>query len=449
MSVFSTETIFAPCTAIARTGLSVVRVSGAQAFASLERLTGQPVAKFTARMARLCTLKDAQGQVIDEALVLPFRAPNSFTGEDCVEYHLHGGRAVYQAVHNFLSTQPQHRMAEAGEFTRRAFENGKMDLTQAEAVADLIHAETDLQRQQALGQLQGGLSVFYQKWAADLTKAMAYTEAGIDFADEDLPQEEISAVLAPLLRGLMAELQNHLSDNHKGERLREGIRIAILGAPNAGKSSLLNHLAGRDVAIVTEEAGTTRDVLDVMLDIGGYPVILTDTAGLREAENKVEQEGIRRARNIADNADLKIILFDGTYAPDSAIEKLIDEQSFCLFTKADLPLFKQQKITGNPLYQGVVSTQTGHGVSEFLQKLAEILPDLYQPNAHQPSLTRARHREALTEAYKALERACDAPQIDMMAEDVRLALRHLGRITGHVDVEDLLDIVFRDFCIGK
>ncbi|CAO3415285.1 tRNA uridine-5-carboxymethylaminomethyl(34) synthesis GTPase MnmE [Azospirillum doebereinerae] len=440
-------TIFALATAPGRSGVAVVRVSGPGAGTALTALTGRPLPE--PRRASLATLRDPRsGDALDDALVLRFTAPASFTGEDVVELHLHGGRAVVTGVIEALAALPGLRLAEPGEFTRRAFENGKLDLTEAEAVADLIDAETTAQRRQALRQMDGALGRLYDGWRDRLTRALAHIEADIDFADEDLPGGVADAV-RPVVERLIAEIAAHLDDGGRGERLREGLHIAIVGAPNAGKSSLLNALARRDAAIVSARAGTTRDVIEVHLDLGGYPVVLADTAGLREAAaDEVEEEGIRRARDRAARADVKIAVFDATALPDLdlATLALIDADTVVAVNKRDLsdaPLPLVAGLTPIP-----VSARSGAGLADLEKCLAAFSADRLAVGGT-PSLTRARHRAALEECRASLERALSAPLPELAAEDIRLASRALGRITGRVDVEDLLDIIFRDFCIGK
>jgi len=392
----------------------------------------------------LAGLRDpVTGELFDKALVLSFPGPGSFTGEDVVELHLHGGRAVLSAATQAL-TGLGLRVAEPGEFSRRAFEHGKLDLTEAEAIADLVDAETAAQRRQALRQMEGALGQLYDGWRHRLTRALAHLEADIDFPDEDLPGGLLDAV-RPVVEGLVAELSAHLADQGRGERLRDGISIAILGAPNAGKSSLLNAIARRDVAIVSNQAGTTRDVIEVQLDLGGYPVLLADTAGLRDAADQVESEGIRRALDRAAKADLKLLVFDGGELPDPATLALADEDAILVMNKADLP-GAVAPLVGRPILP--LSARTGDGVPALLSALEQAVAARYAPSGA-PALTRARHRSALEECRENLHRAQQAPLPELAAEDVRLAVRALGRITGRVDVEDLLDVIFRDFCIGK
>jgi tRNA modification GTPase len=442
-SVSENQTIFALASAPGRAGVAVLRISGPQASLAIERLTtgGLPAS----RVASLRTLKNPTDQsIIDHALLLWFPAPASFTGEDVVELHLHGGKAIIQAAATTLQDLPDFRLAEPGEFTRRGFENGKFDLTAAEAIADLIAAETEIQRQQALQQLDGALATLYDGWRTRLTRALAHLEADIDFSDEDLPADIVAKRLADL-RGLSDEIAAHLNDSHRGERRRDGFVIAILGAPNAGKSSLLNTLARRDAAIVSATAGTTRDVIEVQLDLGGYAVIVADTAGLRETSDAIENEGVHRALQRAATADLKLLLFDGAVWPqrDQATAALQDANSVVVISKNDLLAAP----TSLPDVH-YISTKTGAGIGALIKILTHEIASRLEDHG-QPTLTRARHRAALDECHAALKRALSAAAPELQAEDVRLAVRALGRITGRVDVEDLLDVIFREFCIGK
>ena len=448
------DTIYALATPPGRSGVAVIRVSGSLALKSAGALLdGKDLPLRRAVVRRLTD--PVSRETIDEALVIGFKNPASFTGEDVVEYHVHGGQAVIQSLLSALSFMDAHRMAEPGEFTRRAFENGKLDLTGAEAIADLIDAETVAQKNQALDQLGGALSVLYDGWRERLTKSLAYLEAYIDFPDEDLP-DGVAAQVRPLLDKIIDELDDHLSDNRRGERLRDGIQIAVIGAPNAGKSSLVNAIAKRDVAIVSDIAGTTRDVIEVHLDLGGYPVILADTAGLRpeqlgdSGQDVIESEGIKRALARAQSADLRLLVFDAAdkdnYNEHTAC--LVNEHSVLIMNKADLlpENTSNLSISGQKLIP--VSVANGAGLDELLDHLADTISSLIG-RREAPSLTRRRHREALEDCVAALARAMTAEMPELMAEDVRLAVRHLGRITGRVDVEDLLDVIFKDFCIGK
>lgn len=437
------DTIYALSSAPGRAGVAVLRASGPAARLALEQLTGSPVAK--PRAARLARLRDAQGATLDQALVLWCPGPASFTGEDVAEFHVHGGRATVAAVLAALAVMPGLRMAEPGEFTRRAVENGKFDVTGAEALIDLIDAETEAQRRQALTQYGGALAALYDGWRGRLIKALAWTEASIDFSEEEVPDEADADARAGIA-ALLHEIKAHLDDSHRGELVRDGLYITVIGKPNSGKSTLVNALAKREVAIVSETAGTTRDVIEVRMDLGGYAVTVADTAGLREAAEAIEAEGVRRALDRAEAADIVVLVLDGaahnpvTGIPEGARAKA----ALTVWNKADC---------GVPMVgQGLtISARTGAGIPALVAALTRLVEARLAGAGEAPVLTRARHRRALEVAAAALVRALAAPvdAPELMAEDMRLALRQLGRITGRVDVEELLDVVFRDFCIGK
>jgi len=440
------ETIFALASGAGRAGVAVIRVSGKDSWASMEAIAR--VHNPQPRTARYVALQH-ENITLDQSVILPFKAPASYTGEDVVEYHIHGGRAVIDSVLDALAVQDGHRMAEPGEFTRRAFENGKLDLTEAEAVADLIDAETQLQKSQALSQLGGALSSLYEGWTQALKKTLAHLEADIEFPDEDLP-EGIAPEVISAIEMLKTEINAHLQDNRRGERLRDGVQVAIIGAPNAGKSSLVNALVQRDVAITSGTAGTTRDVIEAHLDLGGYPVTFADTAGLRpdqigdEGQDAIEGEGIKRAMQRAANADITVLLFDGTAEmPDPHTLNLIDERAILVTNKMDADGARAQ-IDASLM----ISATKGDGMDHLLNALLDKIKSL-MGSAETPSLTRKRHRTNLQDAYDALARSQEAALPELMAEDVRLAMRSLGKITGKVNVEDLLDVIFNDFCIGK
>jgi tRNA modification GTPase len=436
------DTIYAVASGLQRAGVSIIRVSGPTALLTYKNLTNRPVPP--PRQAIFGSFRVPETHaLLDRGMVLFFEKPNSFTGEDVIEYHIHGGTAVVRGFLDVLSRQPECRLAAPGEFTRRAFENGKMDLTAAEAVADLVDAETEAQRVQALDQLGGGLARLYEGWAEKLKKILAHQEAEIEFPEEDMPKQ-VSEKLRPEITTLIKDMRQHLDDGHRGERLRNGVLIAILGAPNAGKSSLLNALARRDVAIVSEEAGTTRDVIEAHLDLGGYPVILADTAGLRATESKIEAEGIRRARKLADEADIKVLLFDSTQLADPETLTMIDTSTIVLMTKSDLPTAGASDFAGAIK----ISAKTNDGLDALLKTLTAKVSTLFTPR-NGPSLTRERHRLALEETVTSLERSLAATLPELAAEDLRLSLRSLGAITGTIHVEEILDRVFKDFCIGK
>lgn len=458
-----TDTIYALATPYGRAGVAVVRVSGARALDGLAALTGS--AAYRPRQTSVRTLvSPATRETIDQAMVIYFEGPASYTGEDVVEYHVHGGIAVIESLLSGLSALDGHRMALPGEFTRRAFENGRMDLTAAEAVADLIDAETQAQKEQALAQMDGALSRLYEGWRDRLTRILAYMEVEIDFTDEDVP-EGLAQKVMPDVQALRQEIEAHLNDNRRGERLRHGIRVAVIGAPNAGKSSLVNALAQREIAIVSPMAGTTRDVIEAHLDLGGYPVILADTAGLRpeqlsgDGHDAIESEGIKRAMKQAADADIRLLLFDGTAEPDKATGALADHDSLIVCNKSDRHAeHSEGSLSPTPELSGIlrcaqddivfISAKTGQGLDRLTARLAEKIKTLLGKRSG-PSPTRARHREALESCVANLLRAESAPVTELVAEDLRLAIRALGQITGRVDVEDLLDVIFRDFCIGK
>ena len=394
------------------------------------------------RTARRCRLADPRsGEAIDDGLVLWFPAPRSFTGEDVAEFHLHGSRAVLAAVMQALGGLGL-RLAEPGEFTRRAFLNGKLDLLQAEAIADLAAAETEAQRRQALRQLDGELGSLYRDWSKRLTRTLAHLEAAIDFPDEDLPPEIENRILEEVEK-LAGEIERHLADGHRGERLRDGVSVAIVGPPNAGKSSLINKIARRNAAITSPIAGTTRDVIEVAIDLQGYPVVLADTAGLRDSGDEIEQEGKRRALQRAEEAEIRLFVFDASDPAEAAgAAAWPGPDTILVANKVDVA-----RRAGLPSTAFPISALTGEGVDALLTALGERVSQSYHIEA--PVLTRARHRQALEEARTSIRRSLSALLPELRAEDLRLALRSLGRITGAVDVEDLLDVIFRDFCIGK
>jgi tRNA modification GTPase len=444
MSEPARETIFALSSGRPPAAIAVVRVSGPAARTALEALCKMP----EPRRAALRKLRHPETKaLLDEALVLWFPGPNTETGEDMAELHLHGGRAVVAAVQDALGRVPGLRPAEAGEFTRRAFENGRLDLTAVEGLADLVFAETEAQRAQAMRQFSGGLAGKADAWRSRLIEALALIEARIDFSDQDVP-EDLAGPALYAARELLEEIEKTLSDAHRGERLREGIVVAIAGPPNAGKSSLLNRLARREAAIVSPHAGTTRDVIEVHLDLGGYPVTLLDTAGVRESDDPVEQEGVRRARARAEAADLVLWVVEAGQVAGGSRNELKNE--WYVHNKVDL-IDSDSK---QPLIQPdsfEISALTGQGVDRLVAELAGFARGAL--GVGEPALvTRERHRAALRETADALGRALaigGAGQEELIAEELRLAARALGRLTGRVDVEDILDVIFRDFCIGK
>ncbi len=400
------------------------------------------------RIASVRWLHDPEtGKRIDRGIVLWFPGPKTFTGEDIVELHTHGGRSVREAMINALNFINGVRLAEPGEFSARAFINGKVDLTEAEGIADLISAETEAQRLQALRQMSGGLKELYETWRVKLIKLSAYLEAEMDFSDEALPSNINESVYSNI-RELVSDIEIHLLDKNRGQKIRHGIQIALLGAPNAGKSSLLNILAKKDVAIVSDISGTTRDVVKINLDLEGIPVSVSDTAGIHSASGKIEKEGIKRSYIESKSSDIRIIILDGETWPEvpSEIIDLINDDSILLLNKSDLVKISSSNVIKQQ--PKVISCLKGIGISEFTKELTEMVKNRYDIGEN-PLITRERHRKAASDCLEALKRSLNVDQIELLAEDLRLAIYALARITGRVDVEDILDVVFRDFCIGK
>ncbi|MDI1364131.1 MAG: tRNA uridine-5-carboxymethylaminomethyl(34) synthesis GTPase MnmE [bacterium] len=446
-----TRTIFAPATAAGRSAVAVVRVSGPATREVVATLAGKVPPPRQAGLRRL----RHDGVELDEALVLFFQGPASYTGEDCAEFHVHGGRAVVESVLEALTALGL-SLAEPGEFTRRAFENGKLDLAQAEGVADLIDAETEGQRRQALGQIGGALSQRYERWRDLLVHALAMLEAAVDFPDEDLP-EEVAARARPGLQVLRAEIGAALADASRGRRVRDGYRIALVGAPNAGKSTLLNGLAQREAAIVTEIAGTTRDIIEVPLVLAGYRVLLADTAGLRATGDAIEAEGVRRARAWAAEADLRIWVVDGQHVKQlgGEGEDLLIAGDWVVINKLDIAdstdVFEAQGVyEARGLAVERLSARSVADIETLRDRLSSHVVSALSGSEF-PAATRLRHAERLGEARGYLDRALSdvGLAVELAAEDVRLAARALSKITGRIDAEDVLDRVFSSFCIGK
>ena len=444
-----TGTIFAPATAPGRAAVAVVRLSGPDSGRVLRQLSG---ALPSPRRASLRPLKSPDGRLLDQALVLWMPGPASYTGEDTAELFLHGGPAVVAAVVEALHASGL-RLADPGEFTRRAFENGQLDLAQAEGVADLVEAETEAQRAQALEQVGGALGRAQEVWRSDLIEALGILEAAVDFPDEDLPQDVLDRARPPLDR-LISALDHALTDTERGVLVREGFRIALIGAPNAGKSTLLNGLVRREAAIVTATPGTTRDVIEVPLVLGGFKVLLADTAGLRETEDEIEAEGVRRARAWAEGASLRLWVVDGSGDDLGVLPEGLRAGDLCLITKADL---KPGDNTGRALVEARALELDVHRLSALnpsdLSALAVVLTGLVVQrlgSGESATATRLRHRDLLAEARALLGRALESAEApELAAEDVRLAGRALDRVTGRIHPEDVLDRVFASFCIGK
>ncbi len=443
------DTIFALSSGRLPAAIAVVRVSGPRAGDALAALARRMPAP---REAMLGRLRDpASGEPIDDALVLWFPGPRSETGEDTVEFHLHGGRAVVAAVLAVLGGMPGLRAAEPGEFTRRSFENGKLDLTGVEGLADLIGAETEAQRRQAFRQLAGLLGERAEEWRTRLIAALALVEAIIDFPDEGDVPHDLMAPALEIARELDGEIGVLLADQRRGERLREGPVVAIAGPVNVGKSSILNRLAGRPAAIVSPHAGTTRDIIEVSLDLGGYPVTVLDTAGIRDSDDPVEQEGVRRARERASQADLILWVADATDPKPPPVD-LCERfpETWVVLNKCDIIQVDRGSLPLRDHKSVMISAKTGESFDKLLKMLEEFMVGTFSTN-ESVLITRERHRHLLSGCHQALQRALGEPagREDIIAEELRLAARDLGRLTGRVDVEDVLDVIFRDFCIGK
>jgi tRNA modification GTPase len=441
------QTIFALSSGRPPSAISIVRVSGPQAGLALASLAGkvpQP------RMASRVLLRDSSRQLVDDAVVLWFPGPASATGEDVAEFHVHGGRAVLAAVLAALSGLENVRAAEPGEFTRRAFENGKLELTEAEALDDLIRADTDRQRRQALRQLKGLLGERARDWRARIIDAAALIEAGIDFSDEgDVPAELTAPALAKI-KSLLDEIQTVLGAQGRSERLRDGLVVTISGPPNVGKSTLMNQLARREVAIVSPHAGTTRDVIEIQLDLDGYPVTVIDTAGIRETDDPVEQEGVRRARHRAAEADLVLWMID---SPQGVSGQVGAAPVWVVRNKVDLELLGGPAWTWRGAGQGGdfrISASRGDGIPELVQAIAAFARD-YFGSQEDSLIGRLRQRDLLLETARSLQRsiAVAGRGEELVAEELRSASHSLGQLMGRVDVEDVLDVIFREFCVGK
>jgi tRNA modification GTPase len=438
MGSADSETIYALSSGALPAGVAIVRVSGPRARAVLERLFGRITQPRTAVYG---PIGSDHADPIDRGLVVWFPAPASFTGEDCVEFHLHGGRAVVAAMFGELAKMDGLRPAEAGEFSRRAFLNDRLDLTAVEGLADLINAETDAQRRLALRQAGGAIGSVLDAWRTRLIRCRALIEADLDFADEDDVPGSVADAVWVEAAAVAADMERHLASSDRGESLRSGFEVVLLGAPNAGKSSLLNALARRPAAIVAAEPGTTRDLIEVRLDLGGYPVTLVDTAGLREATGAIEAEGIRRAQERAGGADLVIWLqaLDDV-DPGPAIA---DGDVWRVATKVDLGF-----ATGDFAHR--ISTVSGEGLDALETALAAFVAERIG-TIDDVVITRVRHRDGLARCVRHVRAALanEDAGLELRAEDLRSAADALGRLTGRVDVEDLLDVIFRDFCIGK
>jgi tRNA modification GTPase len=442
-------TIYALSTGPGISGIAIIRVSGEDTKKIIKLLTNENLPK-----ARVATLKKINkintSELIDEGIILWFPGPESYTGEDMAEFHVHGSKAVIDALHSSISQIENCRLAEPGEFTKLAFQNGKINLLKAESIADLISAETEIQRQQAIKIMNGKSSEIFNDLREKLLKILSNVEAKIDFPDEDLPVDVLKNI-KKISNEVILSIKKILNDQKVGERIREGFKIAIIGPTNAGKSSLLNHLSKRDVAIVSEIAGTTRDVIETHLNIDGYPVVVSDTAGIRDSKNEIEKKGIKLALDKAENADLKLIIVDAKSIDfKGVLRKLMDENAILVVNKSDL-LKKDLSSEIKNFEHVLISVKNNLNIENLILKIKDKLKNKFITN-EDILITRERHRQHLEQSLnylKNFEEKNEAEDFDKAAEDLRLATRHLGMIVGKVDVEEILGSIFNDFCIGK
>ena len=442
-------TIYALSSGPGISGIAVIRVSGKETTTVIKLITGEdlPVPR-TATLRKFNKINT--NELIDEGVIIWFPGPNSYTGEDLAEFHVHGSRAVINAMHFYISKIKNCRLAEPGEFTKIAFQNGKINLLKAESVADLISSETEIQRKQAIKIMSGKSSDQYNSWREKLLKILSHVEAKIDFPDEDLPKDILSAI-KETSEQVSSQIEKVLNDQKVGERIREGFKIAIIGPTNAGKSSLINYLSKRDVAIVSEIAGTTRDVIETHLNLDGYPVVISDTAGIRDSRDEIEEKGIKLALNRAEDADLKLVIIDGNFDDlNKTLKDLINENAILVVNKSDL-------LNGNlnkkfRKYEHVlISIKNDSNLDQLILKIKNKLENKFINN-EDILITRERHRKNLEHCIvhlKNFKNKNGSKDFDKAAEDLRLATRHLGMIVGKVDVEEILDSIFNDFCIGK
>jgi len=442
-------TIFALSSGPGISGVAVIRVSGDNTTNVIKQITGKDLP-----VPRAATLrhfnKINSNELIDEGVLIWFPAPNSYTGEDLAEFHVHGSRAVVKAMHSAISKIKNCRLAEPGEFTKRAFQNGRINLLKAESIADLISSETEIQRKQAIKIMSGKSSDQFNSWREKLLKALSHIEAKIDFPDEDLPKNIINEI-QKTSNNVLKEIKKTLNDQKVGERIREGFKIAILGPPNSGKSSLLNYLSKRDVAIVSEIAGTTRDVIETHLNLDGYPVIVSDTAGIRSSKNEIEKKGIKIALKRAEDADLKLVIVSAKNVDFSGVfKKLLTKNAILVVNKSDLVKGKSNSKLKKHEHV-LISIKKDLNLNKLITKIKSKLKNKFT-TTEDILITRERHRQNLINCVQHLEKfqkKKSAQDFDKAAEDLRLATRHLGMIVGKVDVEELLGSIFNDFCIGK
>jgi len=442
-------TIFALSTGPGISGVAIIRISGEQSSKVIEKLTGKKVPQ-----PRIATLRKINkintSELIDEGIILWFPGPESYTGEDMAEIQVHGSKAVLEALHSSISQIENCRLAEPGEFTKLAFQNGKINLLKAESIADLISSETEIQRQQAIKIMNGKSANQFNFLREKLLKILSHVEAKIDFPDEDLPNNIMDEIKNDS-NEVIKKIEKILNDQKVGERIREGFKIAILGPTNAGKSSLINYLSNRDIAIVSEIAGTTRDVIETHLNIDGYPVIISDTAGIRESKDEIEKKGIKLSLNKAEEADLKLVVVEPK-SPDftDVLKGLLDEKAILVINKSDL-LEKEIDSEIKNINHVLISIKDNKNIDELISKIKNNLKNKFI-TSDDILITRERHRQHLEQCLDHLNNFNQKKEIedfDKAAEDLRLATRHLGMIVGKVDVEEILGSIFNDFCIGK
>ncbi len=429
-------------------GIAILRLSGKDTLKLCKKIT--KLENIQANEVNFCKFYDPKnGNIIDpESILLWFPKPNSYTGDDLAEFHVHGSNAVINSFLKVLSEQEDCRLAEPGEFTKLAFQNDKMDLVKAESIGDLIYSETELQRQQAIQLIQGNASNYYNELREKLIKSLAYIEAKIDFAEDDLPEKVLQEVHKSI-KDIYANIKKILEDNKIGEKIRDGFHVSIIGEVNVGKSSLLNLLSKREVAIVSEEEGTTRDVIETYLNIDGYPVILADTAGIREAKNEIEKKGISLALGKSKEADLNIVMIDNSSPKiNDKVKKLINKDSIVLLNKSDIKNKENHKFDVDTI---LVSVKDNKNIDQLIKKLKEKLSKKFI-SSNNVLITRERHRVKLNQCLEEIDKFLKKDQnkdIELAAEDLRMATRHLGSIVGKIDVEEILGSIFKDFCIGK
>ena len=442
-------TIYALSSGPGISGIAVVRVSGKDTSEVIKQITREDLPS-----PRVATLKKFNkidtNELIDEGVIIWFPGPNSYTGEDLAEFHVHGSRAVISALHSSISKIKNCRLAEPGEFTKIAFQNGKINLLKAESIADLVSSETEIQRKQAIKIMSGKSSDQFNSWREKLLKILSHVEAKIDFPDEDLPKDILSEIQKTSDQ-VSSEIKKILDDQKVGERIREGFKIAIVGPINAGKSSLLNYLSKRDVAIVSEIAGTTRDVIETHLNLDGYPVVVSDTAGIRDSKNEIEKKGIKLALNRAEDADLKLVIIDAKNVDFTGVLKdLVDENAILVVNKSDLLNGKLNEKLKKYDYV-LISIKNNSNLDKLILKIKSKLENKFLSHGD-ILITRERHRQHLEQCINHLQNFKNkngSEEFDKAAEDLRLATRHLGMIVGKVDVEEILGSIFNDFCIGK